>query len=49
MDALKLMTEGMLKEQPPVIEIGDTGLADAGEWPVGLFRFLEDVRRVGRD
>ncbi len=24
MDALKLMTEGMLKEQPPVIEIGDT-------------------------
>ena len=24
MDAIKLMTEGMLKEQPPVIEIGDT-------------------------
>ncbi|MBR3766838.1 MAG: 50S ribosomal protein L19 [Clostridia bacterium] len=24
MDALKIMTEGMLKEQPPVIEIGDT-------------------------
>lgn len=24
MDALKLMTDGMLKEQPPVIEIGDT-------------------------
>jgi large subunit ribosomal protein L19 len=24
MDALKLMTESMLKEQPPVIEIGDT-------------------------
>ena len=24
MDALKLMTEGMLKEQLPVIEIGDT-------------------------
>ena len=24
MDALKLMTAGMLKEQPPVIEIGDT-------------------------
>ena len=24
MDALKLMTNGMLKEQPPVIEIGDT-------------------------
>ena len=24
MDALKLMTEGMLKEQSPVIEIGDT-------------------------
>lgn len=24
MDALKIMTDGMLKEQPPVVEIGDT-------------------------
>lgn len=24
MDALKIITDGMLKEQPPVIEIGDT-------------------------
>ena len=28
MDALKLMTNGMLKEQPPVIEIGDTVRVD---------------------
>ena len=28
MDALKIMTEGMLKEQPPVIEIGDTVRVD---------------------
>ena len=28
MDAIKLMTEGMLKEQPPVIEIGDTVRVD---------------------
>ena len=28
MDAIKLMTEGMLKEQAPVIEIGDTVRVD---------------------
>ncbi len=28
MDAIKFMTEGMLKEQPPVIEIGDTVRVD---------------------
>ena len=30
-----------------IIELGDTGLTEAEEWPDGLMRFLEDVRIEG--